>query len=488
MKLKLKKYSLRLLFFVKLHITGIIIQGIEISLSERSMSNQKLVSIGNYALSDCSLGKGSFAFVNKSRHSVLQKDVALKVMMKNKIKDDYVSRHYKREAYLLSQLRHPNIVKLVEVFESKDFFCIAMELCSNGSLLDVLNDYGGLGDIQVRRITRQIVYGLVYIHSKGIIHRDLKLENILLADGGRRVVLADFGLSSNWHHGKKMNTFPGTVEYAAPELFHKNPNYGPKVDVWSLGIIVYALAIGRLPFRSNTGSSELIRAICRGLTSTQHLEMKTHLSPSLRAFLLQCIEPKCAGRWTANMLQGDTWLTCQGLNKMKEWPEDILTDQEELDIASAIQEGLKIKLSPEKILEHLKKRPFYMTGGCFNLLSLEILHRKRYKIADKTEQTKPEPPTLSPAAVQKRTPENLVCESKNVRYVTNATKKDCGAKVRAGALGNITNKPVKIENPHCVKAAMAPPEPMVHPASTIHGDLAKSSGKSATRQKIRMMR
>ena len=81
MKLKFKKYSLRLLFFVKLHITGIIIQGIEISLSERSMSNQKLVSIGNYALSDCSLGKGSFAFVNKSTHSILKKDVALKVMI-----------------------------------------------------------------------------------------------------------------------------------------------------------------------------------------------------------------------------------------------------------------------------------------------------------------------------------------------------------------------------------------------------------------------
>ena len=172
------------------------------------MSNQKLVSIGNYSLSSCTLGKGSFAFVNKSTHSILKKDVALKVMMKNKIKDDYVSRHYKREAYLLSQLRHPNIVKLVEVFESKDLFCIAMELCSNGSLLDVLNDYGRLDDSQVRWITQQIVYGLVYIHSKGIMHRDLKLENILLTDGGRRVVLADFGLSSTWHHGKKMNTFP----------------------------------------------------------------------------------------------------------------------------------------------------------------------------------------------------------------------------------------------------------------------------------------
>ena len=132
------------------------------------MSNQKLVSIGNYSLSSCTLGKGSFAFVNKSTHSILKKDVALKVMMKNKIKDDYVSRNYMREAVLLSKLKHPNIVRLVEVLDSKDVFCIAMELCSHGSLLDVFNDYGCLGDDALRRIARQIVYGLVSLLSRSM--------------------------------------------------------------------------------------------------------------------------------------------------------------------------------------------------------------------------------------------------------------------------------------------------------------------------------
>ena len=114
--------------------------------------------------------------------------------------------------------------------------------------------------------------------------------------------------------------------------------------------------------------------------------------------------------------------------------------RQELDIASIIQETLQTKSSPGAILEHLKKRPFYTTGGFFNLLSLEIFHRKRYKIAVKTEPTKLELSKLSLTGVQTKTPENPVCESKKVRYVTNITRKDCGAKVRAGALGNITNK------------------------------------------------
>ena len=94
------------------------------------MSDRKLISIGYYSLTESCLGEGTFAFVNKSRHSIIKRDVALKVIRKNKIKDEYIERNYKREAEILSQLRHPNIVRLVELLESKDFFCIAMELCS----------------------------------------------------------------------------------------------------------------------------------------------------------------------------------------------------------------------------------------------------------------------------------------------------------------------------------------------------------------------
>ena len=185
------------------------------------------------------------------------------------------------------------------------------------------------------------------------------------------------------------------------------------------------------------------------------------------------------------MLQGDTWLTCQGLHKMREWPEDVLSDQEELDIASKIQERLKTKCSPVAILEHLEKRPFYKTGGIFNLLSLEILQGKRYKIAAKTQPPKPEPSKLSQTAGQKNSPDSM---HKTERVSSNVTMKDCGAKIRVGALGNITNQPVKMENAHCFKSAMAPPEPMVHPASTIDRDQEKTSGKSGSRQKLRMMR
>ena len=346
------------------------------------MSEPKLISIGHYSLTEDCLGKGCFAFVNKSRHSIIKRDVALKVMNKNKIKDEYVSRNYHREAEILSQLRHPNIVRLVEVLECKDFFCIAMELCSNGSLLEVLNDYGRLGDDQVRMFAQQIVSGLVYIHRKGIIHRDVKLENILLTDGGRRVVLADFGFSSAWLPGKKMHTFCGSHEYAAPELFQKNPNYGPKVDVWGLGILVYALAVGRLPFRITKEKDllTLIKEICCGLREHQHSEM-AGLNLNLRAFLLKCIEPKSALRATTDMLLGDQWLTKHGLHRMPELQEDVLSEKEQHWVASTIKDGLKTNCSTDTILKHLQKRPFNTTGGMFNLLSMELLQIKRFGVA-----------------------------------------------------------------------------------------------------------
>ena len=94
------------------------------------MSQRKLVSIGNYSLVGHCLGKGSFASVERSNHVIIKKEVALKVMKKKEITDEYVAKNYRREAEILANLSHPNIVKLIEVLESKDFFCIAMELCS----------------------------------------------------------------------------------------------------------------------------------------------------------------------------------------------------------------------------------------------------------------------------------------------------------------------------------------------------------------------
>ena len=132
---------------------------------------RELIAIGNYTLHQRCLGKGTFASVELSQHNVLKKDVALKVIDKNNIKDEYVAKNFQKEAQILAQVWHPNIVKLLEVVQSRDFFCVALELCPDGSLLDLLNQHGKLANVHAKRITRQMVAGLVYLHEKNIIHR-----------------------------------------------------------------------------------------------------------------------------------------------------------------------------------------------------------------------------------------------------------------------------------------------------------------------------
>ena len=114
---------------------------------------------------------------------------------------------------------------------------MALEFVPDGSLLDLLGTERKLSEKKAKPLVRQIAGSLQYLHEKRVIHRDLKLENILL--DGERVVLVDFGLSGNWYLGKIMKTHCGSAEYAAPELFRKYEHYGPKIDVWSFGVIIY---------------------------------------------------------------------------------------------------------------------------------------------------------------------------------------------------------------------------------------------------------
>ncbi len=167
------------------------------------------MSIGNYKLSSTKLGKGTFAKVELAEHVILKKQVALKVVVKSQIRDPYLRKHLNREASILGRLSHPNIVKLIEICKSSDVHCLVLEYVPDGTLFDRLKEVEFLTERESRQICRQLISAIAYLHKMRILHRDLKLENIML--DGERVVLVDFGLSNNWYPGKVMLTHCGSA-------------------------------------------------------------------------------------------------------------------------------------------------------------------------------------------------------------------------------------------------------------------------------------
>lgn len=192
------------------------------------------------------LGKGTYGKVKKARESS-GRLVAIKSIRKDRIKDEQDLKHIRREIEIMSSLNHPHIIAIHEVFENSSKIVIVMEYASRGDLYDYISERQRLSEREARHFFRQIVSAVHYCHQNGVVHRDLKLENILL-DASGNIKIADFGLSNLYHQGKFLQTFCGSPLYASPEIVNGKPYMGPEVDSWSLGVLLYILVHGTMPF------------------------------------------------------------------------------------------------------------------------------------------------------------------------------------------------------------------------------------------------
>ncbi|KAF4176151.1 hypothetical protein CNMCM8694_008767 [Aspergillus lentulus] len=162
-----------------------------------------------------------------------------------------------REAVIMKVIAHPNIVSLYDVWESHGELYLVLEYMQGGELFDYVSNNGPLPEEEAVRLFRQIIAGIGYCHQLNIYHRDLKLENILL-DACRNVKLADFGLAAPQPTGHRFNTLCGSPNYVPPELIHERKYRGDKADIWSCGVILYALLTGYLPFNGGDTLSTLL--------------------------------------------------------------------------------------------------------------------------------------------------------------------------------------------------------------------------------------
>ncbi|KAF9329159.1 NUAK SNF1-like kinase 1 [Linnemannia elongata] len=193
------------------------------------------------------IGQGNFGKVLLAENGITGEQVAVKILEKAQFKSEQQRLHATREARLMATLRHPNIVDVKTVMEDDYRILIVMENLTGGELFDYISNKGSLDEKEARRIFQQIVLAIHYCHENNVVHRDLKPENILL-DSERNVRVADFGFGNNWHKDRHLTTYCGSPFYAAPEMVSGTPYIGPETDVWSLGVILYVLVCGRLPF------------------------------------------------------------------------------------------------------------------------------------------------------------------------------------------------------------------------------------------------
>ncbi|XP_078505934.1 serine/threonine-protein kinase MARK1 isoform X2 [Lissotriton helveticus] len=216
--------------------------------------------VGNYRLLK-TIGKGNFAKVKLARHVLTGREVAVKIIDKTQLNPTSLQKLF-REVRIMKILNHPNIVKLFEVIETEKTLYLIMEYASGGEVFDYLVAHGRMKEKEARAKFRQIVSAVQYCHQKCIVHRDLKAENLLL-DADMNIKIADFGFSNEFTVGSKLDTFCGSPPYAAPELFQGKKYDGPEVDVWSLGVILYTLVSGSLPF-DGQNLKELRERVLRG--------------------------------------------------------------------------------------------------------------------------------------------------------------------------------------------------------------------------------
>uniref|UniRef100_M4AKA0 non-specific serine/threonine protein kinase n=1 Tax=Xiphophorus maculatus TaxID=8083 RepID=M4AKA0_XIPMA len=286
----------------------------------RSSDESQQPHVGNYRLLK-TIGKGNFAKVKLARHILTGREVSCgdRCLLLSKLF---------REVRIMKILNHPNIVKLFEVIETERTLYLVMEYASGGEVFDYLVAHGRMKEKEARAKFRQIVSAVQYCHQKHIVHRDLKAENLLL-DADMNIKIADFGFSNEFTLGNKLDTFCGSPPYAAPELFQGKKYDGPEVDVWSLGVILYTLVSGSLPF-DGQNLKELRERVLRGKYRIPFY-MSTDCENLLKRFLV--LNP--AKRGTLEQIMKDRWIN-SGFeeDELKPYtePELDITDQKRIDV------------------------------------------------------------------------------------------------------------------------------------------------------------
>lgn len=255
--------------------------------------------IGSYLIGP-KLGEGAFAVVRKGTHMQTDEEVALKLFDKPAITEEYLLKNLYREGEILKKLHHPHVIHLLEIIETDAVLCLVLEIVSV-DVLTYLCSVGKQTEDQARLYGRQMLSAFQYLHEANIVHRDLKAENLML-DDQHNLKIIDFGLSNDMTGKEFLDTQCGSMAYSAPELLGSY-NYGKEVDIWSIGVCLYVLLTGSLPFGNIESLTELHALMLDGTYT-----LPDAMSESLKDLFLQMFQIKARKRITMEQLWAHPWI------------------------------------------------------------------------------------------------------------------------------------------------------------------------------------
>ncbi|XP_045580382.1 serine/threonine-protein kinase SIK3 homolog isoform X1 [Salmo salar] len=345
-----------------------------------SASRPPPARVGYYEI-ERTIGKGNFAVVKLATHIITKAKVAIKIVDKTQLDDENLKKIF-REVQIMKMLRHPHIIRLYQVMETERMIYLVTEYASGGEIFDHLVAHGRMAEKDARRKFKQIVAAVHFCHCRNIVHRDLKAENLLL-DHNLNIKIADFGFSNLFSRGQLLKTWCGSPPYAAPELFEGKEYDGPKVDIWSLGVVLYVLVCGALPFDGSTLQNLRARVLSGKFRipffmSTDCEYLIRHmlvLEPSRRLSMEQI----CKNKW---MKQGDPdpeferlIVECEQVKSERE--TELINEQ----VLMAMSE---MGLDRERTLQSLHTDAYDHYSAIYSLLSDRLKKHKTLRVAPPT--------------------------------------------------------------------------------------------------------
>ncbi|XP_077415896.1 serine/threonine-protein kinase BRSK1-like isoform X4 [Vanacampus margaritifer] len=267
----------------------------KMSSKELGQSNQY---VGPYRL-EKTLGKGQTGLVKLGVHCITGQKVAIKIVNREKLSESVLMK-VEREIAILKLIEHPHVLKLHDVYENNKYLYLVLEHVSGGELFDYLVKKGRLTPKEARKFFRQIISALDFCHSYSICHRDLKPENLLL-DEKNNIRIADFGMASLQVGDSLLETSCGSPHYACPEVIRGEKYDGRRADVWSCGVILFALLVGALPF-DHDNLRQLLEKVKSGVFHMPHF-----IPPDCQALLKGMIEVNPDKRLTLEAIQTHAW-------------------------------------------------------------------------------------------------------------------------------------------------------------------------------------